>query len=136
MRVPIRYRSNLQATAREYMDLRRRDARADNWIVVMSLALIMSVTLFLDGLFSRASDGSTVVDFGAVGVIILIGILCIVAMVKRVIHSRLREIQAEVGRLGFHLSGDMEGKGVTCFWGVKGFLFNPMNSGHYAARSG
>ena len=134
MRVPIRYRTNLQRTARDYMDLRRRDARADNWIIVVSLALIMSVTLFLDGLFSRASDGSSVVDFGAIGVIILIGILCIVAIEKRVTHRRLREIQTEVGRLGFHLSGDLEGKGVTCFWGVKKFLFNPMNSAHYAIR--
>ncbi len=134
MRVPIRYRSNLQRTARDYMDLRRRDARADNWIIVVSLALIMSVTLFLDGLFSRTSDGSSVFDFGAIGVIILIGILCIVAIEKRVTHRRLREIQTEVGKLGFHLSGDLEGKGVTCFWGVKKFLFNPMNSAHYAIR--
>ena len=116
------------------MNLRQRDARADNWIIVVSLALIMSVTLFLDGLFSRASDGSSVVDFGAIGVIILIGILCIVAMEKRVIHRRLREIRTEVGKLGFHLSGDLEGKGVTCFWGEKRFLFNPMNSAHYAMR--
>ncbi len=134
MRVPIRYRSNLQRRARDYMDLRRRDARADNWIIVVSLALIMSVTLFLDGLFSRAPDGSSVFDFGAIGVIILIGILCIVAIEKRVTHRRLREIQTEVGRLGFHLSGDLEGKGVTCFWSLKKFLFNPMNSAHYAIR--
>ena len=134
MRIPIRYRSNLQRTAREYMELRQRDARADNWIIVLSLALIMSVTLFLDGLFSRASDGSSVVDFGAIGVIILIGILCIVAMEKRLNHRRLQGIQAEVEKLGFHLSGDLEGNGITCFWGVKRFFFNPMNSAHYAIR--
>ncbi len=116
------------------MELRKRDARADNWIVVVLRSLIMSVTLVLDGLFSRASDGSSVFDFGAIGVIILIGILCIVAIEKRVTHRRLREIQTEVGKLGFHLSGDLEGKGVTCFWGVKKFLFNPMNSAHYAIR--
>ncbi len=134
MRVPIRYRSNLQRTAREYMDLKQRDARADNWIVVVLLALIMSVTLFLDGLFSRVSNGSSVIDFGSVSVIILIGMLWVVSKNKRVIHSRRQEIQAEVAKLGFHLSGDTEGKGVRCYWGVENFLFNPMNSVHYAAR--
>ena len=134
MRVPVRYRSDLQRRSREYLELRQRDARADNWIIVVSLALIMSVTLFLDGLFSRAPDGSSIVDFGAIGVIILIGILCIVAVEKCTLHGRLRKIQAEVSKLGFHLSGDLEGKGVTCFWGVKRFLFNPMNSAHYAIR--
>ena len=134
MRVPVRYRSDLQRRSREYLELRQRDARADNWIIVVSLALIMSVTLFLDGLFSRAPDGSSVVDFGAIGVIVLIGILCIVAVEKRTLHGRLQKIQAEVSKLGFHLSGDSEGKGVTCFWGVKRFLFNPMNSAHYAIR--
>jgi len=134
MRVPVRYRSDLQRRSREYLELRQRDARADNWIIVVSLALIMSVTLFLDGLFSRAPDGASVVDFGAIGVIILICILCIVTVEKRTLHGRLRKIQAEVRKLGFHLSGDSEGKGVTCFWGVKRFLFNPMNSANYAIR--
>ena len=134
MRIPTQYQSKLQRMAGEYLDLRQRDARSDNWIFVVALALIMSVTLFLDGLFSRAADGSTVVDTGAIGVIILVGILCIVAIRKWLIHSRLRGLQAEVTKLGFHLSGDAEGKGVTCFWGAKKFLFNPMNSAHYAAH--
>ncbi len=99
MRVPVRYRFDLQRMAHEYLELRQRDARADNWIVVVSLALIMSVTLFMDGLFSRAPDGSSVVDYGALGVIVLIGILCIVAMEKRVTHGRLRAIRAEAAKL-------------------------------------
>jgi uncharacterized membrane protein YhaH (DUF805 family) len=134
MRVPSRYRSDLQRTAQEYLDLRRRDARADNWIVVLALALIMSVTLFLDGVFRRSADGGTVVDSGAIGVIVLIAVLGGVAIVKRAIHLRIRALRADAGKLGFHLSGGSGGKGVTCYWGIRDFLFDPMNSSYYATR--
>ena len=134
MRVPVRYRSTLQEAAHEYLDLGSCDARYDNLIIILSIALFLSVTLFLDGLYTRVMGHDSGIGIGAVGVMVLIGILWIVVRSKRLIRGRRQQIQQELHRLGFRLSGADNGKSVSCFWRAHELFFDPLSNAFYDMR--